>query len=1855
MASPKRPAGFKDGQEKEESNALGTTAMHLVYSEINAVTSAIRKHARNTASSSFLGSGSGANAGIGGPVAGGSSTASLLKSAVAATNASLVPILSHKGSSSKPSKQKGTTDSDSIVEQANRSSHSRNKSLDYALSPTPTESSTFNRTARLRYVYADNRRDDSLVGLLNAFTLLRAQLKDIRSLEAIPQPLLLQPFLRVILSPRTTGPVTSIALQAVHRLIIYGIVQSEPDHPTDAGILASRQDGRDHTTYLHPSSTQLAVAEIAHAVSHCRFEASDAVADELVLLRILAVMRELICNDGRVEIQSGSTSSKPALANCLSDESICEMMETGLSMCCQMRLSDLLRRTAEQSMTTMVRSLFSRLGSIPLTADESYSSGSAGPEVEPEHATLAADPVGKDLIDAEKEKKLRRMTMPDPKSFDVPAAGLMSPPVAPELTSIGEHEELELNQDVQNEAKEESVVAPKQSVHRKEGSDGIDEVKHSYLEASKTDSEKSAEGNNTPQNLSVDDTLNKQAGSNASVSEDQPEEDITEVDAQPYGLPAIKEVLRVIVSLLDPNNQQHTDAMRLLGLSMLSAVFEVAGKSIGLFPSLRAVVQDSACKHLFHLTRSENPTLVAYSLRTTSTLFETMREHLKLQYESFITYIIDRLAPTFPISAEPWKDDSSNVLAMRRANLNDVKGIKRTGTPDTGTPNAPTPPPPPPLPRTSDRSPAHGESRELIIETLSLLLGSHLPFESEHDAFVELWINYDCDVDCDNLFEKMVNFLCRSVYAANPLHPHVQESTQLFAIDALLNLVSSMATRQESEVAGVHVDGQWPEELPAADKLAGQKGTKASILAGSAKFNEKPKLGLKYFEEHGFIKSTGKGGVNKEVSIAKFLKDCPGLDKRLLGDYLSRPENQGVLDAFLRLFDFSQTPIAEAMREMLEAFRLPGESQQINRITETFANIFFASKPAEIHSEDAVYVLSYSIIMLNTDLHNPQNKRRMTIEDYRRNLRGVNDGKDFDQDFLGAIYDSIRRREIVMPEEHKGQLGFDYAWKELLRRSRKSGKLLNAHTTRFDRDMFAACWRPIVASIAYAFSTYRDEHLLERAISGFRQCAVLASRFDMHELFDFTIQGLASATGLLDANGVGQVTNNAVVEFEGQKVTISPLSVQFGRNFKGQLAAVVLFTIANGNGHAVRKGWLPIFEIYKNLFINSLLSPALGAMFEFATEKPRPLPIRAKRAPGPPPQDPRSQSGAGIFSTISSYLLSPYSTEKEITRPDVTVTEEAVESSLCTADCVASCRIEDLFAELMQLNLEARIEALQALRQLADRYTIERRASLIADGLGHNESSSGRSTPVQSANANNGPPLRNNQVLPYDPCGAFVLELAVTLACSANPQDANKLWPIVAEHSMSIIGSPGQYHSLQVERAVVAILRLVQYASPQSELRQQIFQIMDSINGLPVEYRATMADQVTAGLYAILNTNPKTAVSKTEWSILLTMLAIYGNARSAKAAHYSLACLESIIKMDAASNAITVENFAGIVYLLRDFARSADTIRLDGGLQNGGDQQSRKTLTEKKALREYEEACQERGPRAVEYLELLKAQIPRLSSQIPTSSITESWTSFWSPLMLAIALQYTNGHRATRQAALTHFQRILLAPEILGSDEDNVSESRSILHSMFDSVLFPTLNELLKPEVFQLDAGNEAGSMQETRIRSCNLLCKVYLHYLGRLSNASIGGKNEVDVTNGDDQPIDERFLQLWLTILDFFDRFMHSGKRDQLTESTPENLKNVLLVMNASGILLPPPFEGEADTRTTGQIQLFDKTFERIQRFLPKLKDEIFVTTPASDLPSHNPQSSASPAPTESKGAEETQGNQEKDAAEEVAAAAKA
>jgi hypothetical protein len=56
---------------------------------------------------------------------------------------------------------------------------------------------------------------------------------------------------------------------------------------------------------------------------------------------------------------------------------------------------------------------------------------------------------------------------------------------------------------------------------------------------------------------------------------------------------------------------------------------------------------------------------------------------------------------------------------------------------------------------------------------------------------------------------------------------------------------------------------------------------------------------------------------------------------------------------------------------------------------------------------DTIYVLAFATIMLHTDAHNPQVKKKMTEREWVRQNRGLNDGKDLPEDFLLDIYGRV--------------------------------------------------------------------------------------------------------------------------------------------------------------------------------------------------------------------------------------------------------------------------------------------------------------------------------------------------------------------------------------------------------------------------------------------------------------------------------------------------------------------------------------------------------------------------------------------------------------------------------------------------------------------------------------------------------------------------------------------------------------------------------------------------------------------------------------------------------------------------------
>lgn len=70
------------------------------------------------------------------------------------------------------------------------------------------------------------------------------------------------------------------------------------------------------------------------------------------------------------------------------------------------------------------------------------------------------------------------------------------------------------------------------------------------------------------------------------------------------------------------------------------------------------------------------------------------------------------------------------------------------------------------------------------------------------------------------------------------------------------------------------------------------------------RFNAKPKSGLAFLEENKLIHSDLSPEISKARSLAIFLKASTRIDKRLLGDFLSKPDNLELLKEYISLFDF---------------------------------------------------------------------------------------------------------------------------------------------------------------------------------------------------------------------------------------------------------------------------------------------------------------------------------------------------------------------------------------------------------------------------------------------------------------------------------------------------------------------------------------------------------------------------------------------------------------------------------------------------------------------------------------------------------------------------------------------------------------------------------------------------------------------------------------------------------------------------------------------------------------------------------------------------------------------------------------
>ncbi|XP_044155191.1 LOW QUALITY PROTEIN: Golgi-specific brefeldin A-resistance guanine nucleotide exchange factor 1 [Bufo gargarizans] len=1722
--------------------------------------------------------------------------------------------------------------------------------------------------------------DEEQDPLLHSFSQLKDILNNIKHLSEIEPNVFLRPFLEVIRSEDTTGPITGLALTSVNKFLSYALI--DPVH-----------DG-----------TAEGIENMADAVTHARFVGTDPASDEVVLMKILQVLRTLLLT--------------PVGAH-LTNESVCEIMQSCFRICFEMRLSELLRKSAEHTLVDMVQLLFSRL---PQFKEESKSymgtnmkkisscllckldtnSGEQSKNVNQLERVLLFKSLKLKMragaSDSSKWKKQKRSPRPprhmtkgtesshQPLSNGSSTGGIpfIEPP-SPDATSPISAGSSEVSSSVVTPTADSGVSLSSQATSKEDLSEvdiaspvaaALQSPGDLYpSEPQSQDEQKNEEilGRKT-QSASVE-SIPEVLEDNSSIADHSDSASVHDMDyvnprgvrftqssqkegavLVPYGLPCIRELFRFLISLTNPHDRHNSEVMIHMGLQLITVALECA--PIANYISLLGLVKDELCRNLFQLLSGERLNLYAASLRACFLLFESMREHLKFQLEMYIKKLMDIITIENP-----------KMLY---------------------------------------------EMKEMALEAIVQLW--RIP------SFVtELYINYDCDYYCSNLFEDLTKLLSKNAF---PVSGQLY-TTHLLSLEALLTVIDSTEAHCQAKILsntlqqdkkegvkniadGVEVSedpGNSPESpmenssptisteslgarpptsghlmadkmalgvqepddgsdradkktqkipsrfsscLPTVQELNDIKNKKKLLITGTEQFNQKSKKGIQFLQEKNLLATPMD---NKEV--AQWLRENPRLDKKMIGEFISDRKSLDLLESFVGTFQFQGLRLDEGLRLYLEAFRLPGEAPVIHRLLEAFTEHWLRSNGTPFATSDACFALAYAVIMLNTDQHNHNVRKQsvpMTLEEFRKNLKGVNGGKDFDQDMLEDMYHAIKNDEIVMPEEQTGLVKENYMWNVLLHRgATPEGVFLHVTPGSYDHDLFTMTWGPTIAALSYVFDKSMEETIIQKAISGFRKCAMISAHYGLSDVFDNLIISLCKFTTL-------------------SSEAVENLPTVFGSNPKAQIAAKTVFHLAHRHGDILREGWKNIMDSMLQLFRAELLPKAMVESEDFVDPNGK---ISLQRE-----EIPANRGESTVLSFVSWLTLS--GTEQSSLRGPSTENQEAKKMAL---ECIKLCDPEKLITESKFLQLESLQELMKAL------------ISVTPDEETYDEEDA-----------------------------AFCLEMLLRIVLE-NRDRVGCVWQVVRDHLYHLSAHAVEYCFL-VERAVVGLLRLAIRLLRREDISAQVLLSLRILLMMKPSVLSRVSRQVAFGLHELLKTNAANIHSSNDWYTLFCLLEcigagvkpppalqvttrsdndagalsdsevssyhatdvsldrgytsdseVYAEHSKQSKMHRSVTDVDVVnsgwlvvgkedvdsSKMTTALNkpgtnplvnqySLTIgldfgphdtkslmKSVESLSFIVRDaahvtpenFELCVKTIRVfvEASLNGGCKSQEKRAKSHK-----YDSKANRFKKKSKEKENLVRR--PRVSNQrqyrshsddeedetVPASYHTVSlqlldlmhtlhtraatiysswaeeqrhletagekitadsrtlWSNCWCPLLQGIAWLCCDARRQVRMQALTYLQRALLVHDLQTLDALE-------WEACFNKVLFPLLTKLLE-NISPADVGG----MEETRMRASTLLSKVFLQHLSPLLSLST-------------------FAALWLTILEFMDKYMHAGSSDLLLEAIPESLKNMLLVMDTAGIF------HSADSRT-GYSDLWEITWERIDCFLPRLREELFKQTVIQDPP---------------------------------------
>lgn len=923
-----------------------------------------------------------------------------------------------------------------------------------------------------------------------------------------------------------------------------------------------------------------------------------------------------------------------------------------------------------------------------------------------------------------------------------------------------------------------------------------------------------------------------------------------------YLLEARYQVLSELAQLLNPlTHDEVVTVSTLQALNMaLETLDDVTDREV-------TVLQTSVCKHLLQWSTSQDLVILTLTLRVIFNLLR-VQEHLKVPLEVFVTSVHLRLV---------------------------------------------------------DNPGAADSHREAALESL-------LEFCQEPALMRDLYRNYDCDVMCTNLFQSVVSTLGRAAKpetikdlengGAEPSVDFAPPPTLLnrLSMDCLLAVLDSIESRCEGDLhlESVAKASDPKENLNGVDsELVDRKKRKHALMRVAESFNkDSTSEDWKILAvEQGILES-----ATNEEAVARLLYTTPGLDKAEMGVYLSKGPNEDypfvcqVRQHFIRLYDFRDLPFASALRRFLSKFRLPGEAQCIDRFMESFSKTLCEQQGESsiFKDADAIYVLSFSTIMLNTDLHNPtiKEENRMTCQQFLRNNRGINGGDDLPDDFLQTLYKQIKEDQIQVNRD-LGEIiknendDVRTAWESILAKGAEVAapcftpiyaKREKASSDTHDKAMFTDLTKWILYSFPDTFERSLDNGTVLKALRGLQKAAKLAAYFEMDETLDqivsfllaqgreyvaecVELDGEMAADGTFSQEGNGR---GATEHIEDDETTTNDGEdpVPYGHlsststpsdsddvwgvaTHRGLLALDSGLALVADHSRRIANAWAVFVECMCVLRDAKALPTDISALDDFADSNgnalpPSPFAVRSKRKIEEYYRAKLDLEGSGKKKGwFRGLFKNSKSSEEEYVAGD----ERSVSSK----------QGEALFhASILRKIVESTgVENVVQIGPSNQSYAAQVVSALL--------------TPVESY------PYEGNPV--GEQCAVYSLELATRTLLSSR-DNSLELFTLVLKSFEGILSGVSEKSvpaPFIIERMVVTILRASIHLYDQEELRPHLRASLHLVlMSLPRSFLRQIADRMACGLAIILRASYHYFETANDWTFLgdtLDMLAAHSMSR----------------------------------------------------------------------------------------------------------------------------------------------------------------------------------------------------------------------------------------------------------------------------------------------------------------------------------------------------------------------------------------